>query len=580
MEDFGKSVKTSRRSRNRNYVPTTVINPAANVLSAIEYVEGAFEDRREKVNLFQQQAEQRRIDMQDLVDDTKRVDQTDAQAKMTEQFSNMVTDIYKADIASFGGDRTDYLNKSNNAQKIISSFPKVIGVVDELSNKIRNMNPAEQKKAILRDQFMGKNGDKQMEYLEFLMDPSKMNLRIQGKDIIITNNGKDLFNGTQLLNSVKEGNSLVKIADDYEKEIGAASKDAMTGVKSLIVAKEYETMSKDGTRLSDTQLNDYMGAVNQYKDNLINSGKIDALINESTFQRYTDSPDVYDEKKYGQQTKDAIIDYLVGKEFPMYKKEVDKKGETIESAIGDESIKTKIVTPKATKSSSGSSDSSYIPDVDNIIKGISDLKNDTEKGKTYFIGKKIKGREIKSVKVDGNVATFITRSMTQGGKVVEKEENYNLNNSNSINNLEDDLIKTIIGGGRDAQKARDYAHRSTSQLLSGEEDFSIPEQVESLTIGQWKASEEDLVGGEDKDDEDYEKGTLYQLYPGFKFEQSGFGTNRIIAKTKDGKNKTKELTPGKEDDLKILLDFVEKHSNNDKTDSSAKAKALIDKYKK
>ena len=239
-----------------------------------------------------------------------------------------------------------------------------------------------------------------------------------------------------------------------------------------------------------------------------------------------------------------------------------------------------VLKKKKSTKSSGSSDSSYIPDVDNIIKGISDLKNDTEKGKTYFIGKKIKGREIKSVKVDGNVATFTTRSMTQGGKVVEKEENYNLNNSNSINNLEDDLIKTIIGGGRDAQKARDYAHRSTSQLLSGEEDFSIPEQVKSLTIEQWKASEEDLVGGEDKDDEDYEKGTLYQLYPGFKFEQSGFGTNRIIAKTKDGKNKTKELTPGKEDDLKILLDFVEKHSNNDKTDSSARAKALIDKYKK
>ena len=53
-----------------------------------------------------------------------------------------------------------------------------MGVVDELSNKIKNMNPAEQKKAILRNQFMGKNGGRQMEYLEFLMDPSKMNLRI------------------------------------------------------------------------------------------------------------------------------------------------------------------------------------------------------------------------------------------------------------------------------------------------------------------------------------------------------------------------------------------------------------------
>jgi len=346
MEDFGKSVKTSRRSRNRNYVPTTVINPAANVLSAIEYVEGAFEDRREKVNLFQQQAEQRRIDMQNLVDDTERVDQTDAQAKMTEQFSNMVTDIYKSDIASFDGDRTDFLNKSNNAQKIIGSFPKVMGVVDELSNKYTNMNPAEQKKMILRSQFAGKDAEKRNAYMEFLNDPSKMSMRIQGKDIIITNNGKDLFNGTQLINSVKEGNSLIEYANDYEKEIGAASKDAMDGVKSLIVAKEYETMSKKGTRLSDTQLNDYMGAVNKYKENLEKSSKIDALLNESTFQRYIDGEDLYSSEKHDEETKAAMIDQLIAKEFPMYKKEVNEKGETIKSAIGDKSIKTKIVTPK------------------------------------------------------------------------------------------------------------------------------------------------------------------------------------------------------------------------------------------
>ena len=345
MEDFGKSVKTSKRSRNRNYVPTTVINPAANVLSAIEYVEGAFEDRREKVNLFQQQAEQRRIDLQDLVDDTERVDQTDAQAKMTEQFSNMVTDIYKADIASFDGDRTDYLNKSNNAQKIIGSFPKVMGVIDELSNKYTSMNPAEQKKMILRSQFAGKDAEKRNAYMKFLNDPSKMSMRIQGKDIIITDNGKDLFNGTQLINSVKEGNSLIEYANDYEKEISAASKDAMTGVKSLVVAKEYETMSKDGTRLSDTQLNDYMGAVNKYKENLEKSSKIDALLNESTFQRYIDGEDLYNSEKHDEETKSAMIEQLIAKEFPMYKEEI-KKGKLVKSAIGERSIKTEIVTPK------------------------------------------------------------------------------------------------------------------------------------------------------------------------------------------------------------------------------------------
>ena len=148
------------------------------------------------------------------------------------------------------------------------------------------MNPAEQKKMILRNQFLGKDGDKRKAYMEFLNDPSKMNIRIQGSDIIITNNGQDLFNGTQLLNSVKDGSNLIEYADDYTEQIGAASKDAMSGIKNLVVAKQYEGMSDDGSRIYTTAQNDYLAAVDQYKENLKNSDKIDALLNESTFQRY------------------------------------------------------------------------------------------------------------------------------------------------------------------------------------------------------------------------------------------------------------------------------------------------------
>ena len=150
MEDFSKPVRPYRGRGRGTYAPRTIFNPAADVLAGIEYVEGTFKQRRDKVNLFQQQAEQRRIDMQKLVNDTQRIDQTDTMAKMTDQFSNMVTDIYKADIASFDGDRSGYLNKANNAQKVIGDFGKVIGTVNELSNKYLDMNPAEQKKMVLR----------------------------------------------------------------------------------------------------------------------------------------------------------------------------------------------------------------------------------------------------------------------------------------------------------------------------------------------------------------------------------------------------------------------------------------------
>ena len=339
MEDFSKPVRTYRGRGRGNYVPRTIFNPAADVLAGIEYVEGTFKQRRDKVNLFQQQAEQRRIDMQKLVNDTQRIDQTDTMAKMTDQFSNMVTDIYKADIASFDGDRTDYLNKANNAQKVIGDFGKVIGTVNELSNKYLDMNPAEQKKMVLRNQFIGENGDKRKAYMKFLNDPSKMNIRIQGSDIIITNDGQDLFNGTQLLNSVKDGNNLIEYANDYTEQIGTASKDAMSGIKNLVVAKQYEGMSDDGSRIYTTAKNDYLAAVEQYRDNLINSDKIDALLNESTFQRYIDGDENYNSQKHDAATKDAIIEQLIIKEFPMYDKD---KG----TAIGDKKITSKLATSK------------------------------------------------------------------------------------------------------------------------------------------------------------------------------------------------------------------------------------------
>lgn len=348
MEDFSKPVRTYRGRGGGNYVPRTIFNPAADVLAGIEYVEGTFKERRDKVNLFQQQAEQRRIDMQKLVNDTQRIDQTDTMAKMTDQFSNMVTDIYKADIASFDGDRSDYLNKANNAQKVIGNFGKVMGTVNELSNKYLDMNPAEQKKMVLRNQFLGKDGDKRKAYMEFLNDPSKMNIRIQGEDIIITNNGQDLFNGTQLLNSVKDGNNLIEYANDYTEQIGVASKDAMSGIKNLVVAKQYEGMSNDGSRVYTTAKNDYLGAVDQYRKNLENSDKIDALLNESTFQRYIDGDENYNSQKHDAATKEAIIEQLIIKEFPMYKEKLDEEGKVeSRSAIGNKKVVSKLATQKA-----------------------------------------------------------------------------------------------------------------------------------------------------------------------------------------------------------------------------------------
>ncbi len=345
MEEFDNSPRT-RRPRQYTYRgsyrrPGSIpggFNPAADVLSAIEEVEGKFVKRRKDIDLFEQQAMQRRLNLQKMVDDTKTMDENPFKAQMTQEFSQMVDDLYRADIESFDGDRTGYMEKANNAQKAIGDFQKVVGLLDADVNEYKDKSPAELKKLVLRSQFMGKDGMKREDYLAFLNDPGKMGMRIQNGELIITNNGKDLFNGTRYLNSKKEGYSLVEYADDYEKELTQVSNEAATGLQSLVEASSIEKAVAGGTKVTKEVKNDYIKAVDAFKNNLQNSSKIDALINESTFQRFVDSPDVYSEEKYGKQTKQKIVDYLVSKKFPMY----DKVAGT---AFGDVKTTTDIGAP-------------------------------------------------------------------------------------------------------------------------------------------------------------------------------------------------------------------------------------------
>ena len=342
MEEFDNLLRT-RRPRQYTYRgsyrrPGSIpggFNPAADVLSAIEEVEGKFVKRRKDIDLFEQQAMDRRLKLQEMVDDTKTMDENPFKTQMTQEFSQMVDDLYKADIESFDGDRTSYMEKANNAQKVIGDFQKVVGLLDADVNEYKDKSPAELKKLVLRSQFMGKDGMKREDYLAFLNDPSKMGMRIQNGELIITNNGKDLFNGTRYLNSKKDGYSLVEYGNDYTKEIDAAAKDAMQGVGDLAIIRQYEKLADEGKKLNTFTDVDYRKAVEAYRDNLMKSDKIDALINESTFQRYTTNRDVYNADKHFDETKTAIINDLVKKQFP--------------TAYRTKKVVSKLVTPKDKK---------------------------------------------------------------------------------------------------------------------------------------------------------------------------------------------------------------------------------------
>jgi hypothetical protein len=301
--------------RNR----VTVFNPAADILRGIEYVEDKFVARRDKVNLFQQQADERYYNMQQSVNDIKKIDEEDFSVGMRQEFMNMVDNVYKADIASFDGDRTDYMRESRNAQKVIGDFQAIMGQIDAENEEYRNKSPEELKKTVLRTSFMGDNGEKRMEYLDFVNDPSKMGIRIENGNLIVTNKGKDLFNGTEYLNSRKDGFGLVNYADDYTEQIDSAAEDASKGIAGLEEVTITEKLISSGrfNEISTTQKNNYAKAIAAYRNNLENSDKVNALLNESTFQRFVKGGSVYDsEGDSNELTKSAMIDYLVSKKFP------------------------------------------------------------------------------------------------------------------------------------------------------------------------------------------------------------------------------------------------------------------------
>jgi hypothetical protein len=306
---------------------------AGDILEGIEEVQDAFTQRRKRVNEYQREAEQEFINLQELVDNTKVLDRPDFNAEMTKQFSQMVTDVYKAKIASFDGDQSDYLKKSSNAKKILNDYRQIMSTIYAEKKEWDDMNPVEKDKKVLRSQFVGPNAAKKEAYKQFLNDPSKMGVRIDNGELIITNDGKDLFNGTQFVNLYERGGSLVTLGDDYKDELETATKDANANLESLVETSKIEKAIAGGTEIETTVKNNYANAAKKFIENLEEQGKIDALLDESTFQRYTTEPGIYDASKHDALIKQNIIKQLVKQEYPMYDPETGEAFGNIKTII-------------------------------------------------------------------------------------------------------------------------------------------------------------------------------------------------------------------------------------------------------
>ena len=157
--------------------------------------------------------------------DTEGMDDMGAVDSLQASLMEQVDDLYKLDIASFEGDRSEYLRKQNETNNIVSNIPALMGLIDAEGEKFKE---AENSGTDFIKQILKTNNQ---DYVDFVQNASKggdkVSFRIQNGNIIAQLNGKDVFNGTAYVKAKKDGVDLVNYAGDYSKEIGEADKKAL-----------------------------------------------------------------------------------------------------------------------------------------------------------------------------------------------------------------------------------------------------------------------------------------------------------------------------------------------------------------
>jgi len=293
-------------------------DPAGTILEGIESAEKDITSRIKTVRDFENAAATRRQETLDALADTEGMKDFTALDSLQQDLMKEIDELYKLDIASFEGDRSAYLKKQNEMQRVIGDIPALMGLIDQEAELMKENEGAGGSDYIKK--YLKSNNE---DYYNFVNNASKggdkISFRIQNGNIIAQLDGKDVFNGHAYINAKKDGYDLVEYAGDYTKEIDDADVRAYRGLDALVTTEITEKV-QNGTKLTKEEIKDYTLAKQKYRERL-ESGQIALPINESTYQMFTtygeDNITPYGETEgQGEQTKAAIIDYMVENRFP------------------------------------------------------------------------------------------------------------------------------------------------------------------------------------------------------------------------------------------------------------------------
>ena len=396
-----------------------VINTSgAQVLKGLEDVEKTYADRFKLVRDYENAASARKELARTELEKTKGVDDTTPLESLQREIEREIDELYQLDISSFEGDKSEFIKKEQNLKNILGSLPGVIGSLDEEAKLYHDMSQRGDS-----DVNLLKSNDPK--YLSIVQSVDKdggkdLGFRLENGNIIITDKqGNDLINGSAYVRNKEKGFDLVNYTEDYSKQISEIDAKVSKGISSLVEAYDVEKALGEGNEAirKTSKYNDYLNAVESYKNTLATEPSVNALVNESTFQTYGGQGPYNGTTEQINETKNRIIERMVERKFPMYDQE---KG----TAVGDR--KTVIrVDDKAIEAANNKEIQK--------LKNLASQKNDNEFNKSLdfyldrnlYHAKKVNELELGSEK-RANVLLTLLNETVKGEEIgYEKEKGEN-----------------------------------------------------------------------------------------------------------------------------------------------------------
>lgn len=323
FDDFNRRRprRQAYRGSYRNPGSSQFFDPSADILAGIESVEKTIGQRKTAVRDFENAAAVRRQETLDSLRETEGMSDTTAIDSLQQQLMNEVDELYKLDIASFEGDRSSYLKKAGEVNKIVETIPALMGLIDAEGETLKESQSSSQ------DFFKKLLRSNDPNYYDFVDAASKggpgVSFRMQNGNIIAQLNGKDIFNGNAYVKAKKDGFDLVKYAGDYTPQINEADALASKGLDTLVSKETTEKVNK-GIELVGEEKTNYTLAKQKYEERL-RSGNIPIPVNESTYQMFTnygisdsDKKDPWGKDLQMQEgaTREAVVQYMIDQKFP------------------------------------------------------------------------------------------------------------------------------------------------------------------------------------------------------------------------------------------------------------------------